>query len=393
MGFPAREGTSTHPPRARIIWGHAYLLWMDRIVLHLDMDAFFASCEELRHPEAAGGPLVVGASPKEGRGRGVVIAANYAARRFGLRSAMPIQEAWRRCPEALYVAPDHRHYGDTSRRIFEDLGGSFPVRQTSIDEASLEAGPYTDWTAAPEFAARIQARVAKTSGGLGCSIGVGTNRLVAKIASDHRKPRGITLVPPAETLSFLEPLAARCVPGIGPKTERRLAEQGIRTIADLRRTPIELLATQFGVHGEFMHRAARGEGDGMMGSEAERTHSMSEERTLLEDTRDRGVLVRLLRRMMTSLEQELARHRYWFRNVALKVRFSDFETHTKQASFPRPTSDTTPARRAVPRLLDAFLDDLRPVRLIGLRFGELAEPEGQRTLHDFVFPRPRTSGT
>lgn len=359
---------------------------MERIVLHLDMDAFFASCEEQRHPESAGRPLVVGASPREGRGRGVVIAANYAARRFGLRSAMPIQEAWRRCPEAVYVPPDHRHYGEMSRRIFEDLAARFPIQRSSIDEGSLEAGPYTDWTGAAEFAAEIQARVAKATGGLGCSIGLGPNRLVAKIASDHRKPRGITPVPPDQVLTFLDPLPARSIPGIGPKTAQRLSEQGVLTVADLRRIPFEILTARFGAHGAFMHRAARGEGDGMAGSEADRSHSMSEERTLMEDTRDRGLLVRLLRRMMTSLERDLERHRYWFRNVAVKVRFSDFETHTKQASFPRPTSDTTLARRAVPGLLDAFLGDRRPVRLIGLRFGELAEPEGQRTLREFPFP-------
>lgn len=356
---------------------------MDRIVLHLDMDAFFAACEELRHPEHAGRPLVVGASPEAGRGRGVVIAANYPARRFGIRSAMPIQEAWRRCPDAAYVPPDHAHYSQVSHRIFDELSSLYPLSQSSIDEATIDATPFTTWDQADEFCRGLQARVAGATGGLTCSIGAGPNRLVAKIATDHRKPHGVTLVKPSEVQAFLDPLPARRIPGVGPKTSERLLERGIQTIADLRRTPIAVLEQGFGAHGTYIQRAAHGESEAHWSPEAERSHSMSEERTLMEDTRDRGILVRLLRRMVASLERDLQRRNYWFRNVALKVRFSDFSTHTKQASFPRPTSDTWHARRALPGLLDAFLADRRPVRLIGVRFGDLGEETSQRTLRQY----------
>ncbi|HLE47968.1 MAG TPA: DNA polymerase IV [Candidatus Thermoplasmatota archaeon] len=355
----------------------------DRIVAHLDMDAFFASCEERRHPELKGKPVVVGAPPRDGRGRGVVVAANYAARAFGIRSAMPIGEAWRRKPDAHFLSPDHSFYSSISKSIFTDLRASFPVEQVSVDEGYLDATPFAGWAEAEAFAATIHGRVERATGGLTCSVGLAPNKLVAKIASDYRKPNGTTLVRPADIQSFLDPLPVRKVPGIGPKTSERLAEIDVHTIKQLRTTERANLLATFGSHGAFMWDAAHGRDDSNVRSEWEPHKSISEEHTFGHDTRDRRILLRSLRSMVASLEEDLVRRDYWFKSVALKLRFADFETHTKQASLGRHVGDTTTARRILPRLLDEFLEDRREVRLIGVRFGDLLKNLGQRTLATF----------
>ncbi|MBI2077943.1 MAG: DNA polymerase IV [Euryarchaeota archaeon] len=359
---------------------------MDRIIAHVDMDAFFAACEERRRPELRGKPLVVGASPREGRGRGVVVAANYAARAFGIKSAMPIGEAWRRNPDANYVAPDHAYYSSISRSIFGDLRTSFPLEQVSIDEAYLDATACTTWDEAEAFAAAIHRRVEAVTGGLSCSVGLAPNKLVAKVASDHRKPAGTTVVRAEGVQGFLDPLAVRKVPGIGPKTNARLHEMGIETIGTLRRTERDILVGAFGTHGAYMLEAAHGRDRSSIHSEWEPHKSISEEHTFGHDTRDRRILLQSLRRMVASLEEDLARREYWFKTVALKLRFSNVDTHTRQASLGRHVADTEPARRILPRLLDGFLEDPRSVRLIGVRFGDLAYGLGQKTLTDFAHP-------
>jgi DNA polymerase IV (DinB-like DNA polymerase) len=353
-----------------------------RIVLHLDMDAFFASCEELRHPELAGTPLVVGGDPASGDGRGVVVAANYAARAFGIRSAMPIREAWRRNPQAHFIRPDHGHYFALSKRIFGDLRAGFAIEQASIDEAFIDATDLTQWDHAADFAQTLRERVARASGGLPCSIGIGPNKLVAKIATDSQKPVGTTIVRPDEVRAFLDPLPAKRIVGIGPKTAERLGAIGIETIQQLRAFDAAELRSAFGSHGVYMQSAARGIDDSRVHAEGRLHKSMSEEQTFLEDTRDRRTLLGSLRRMVSSLEGDLSRRSYWFKSVAVKVRYADFSTHTKQAGFVRPMRDTDPARQVVPGLLDEFLRDPRPIRLVGVRFGDLCPDRGQRLLHE-----------
>jgi nucleotidyltransferase/DNA polymerase involved in DNA repair len=314
----------------------------------------------------------------------VVVAANYAARAFGIRSAMPIREAWRRCPDALYVFPDHAFYMDISRRIFNDLRAGYAIEQTSVDESFLDITDLTTWDDAPRFAGELHARIQRASGSLTCSIGIAPNKLVAKIASDFNKPNGTTLVRPDQVQGFLDPLAARKIPGIGPKTAERLSDIGIETIRQLREIEGGQLAAAFGEHGEYMRRAARGEDDSSVHPEGRIRKSMSEEHTFDEDTRDRARLLGSVRRMVSSLESDLRRRNYWYRSVAVKIRYSDFSTHTRQAALPRPAFDTTPARRVLPQLLAGFLQDPRAVRLVGVRFGDLAVGNGQRMLHEYA---------
>ncbi|HME94090.1 MAG TPA: DNA polymerase IV, partial [Methylomirabilota bacterium] len=210
-----------------------------RIVAHVDMDAFYASVEERYHPELRGRPLVVGADPKDGRGRGVVTAASYAARKYGIRSALPISRAWRLAeaarqrgePETVFVRDDRALYLEVSRRIMAIVGtGADAFQPASIDEAYVDLSSRADLERAREWAGQIKREILEREG-LTCSIGIGPNKLVAKIASDFRKPDGLTVVAPDDVEAFLAGLSIRVVPGIGPKTERFLHERGITRIA------------------------------------------------------------------------------------------------------------------------------------------------------------------
>ncbi|HWH09064.1 MAG TPA: DNA polymerase IV, partial [Candidatus Thermoplasmatota archaeon] len=196
-----------------------------RFVIHVDLDAFFASVEELDHPEWRGFPLVVGADPQGGRGRGVVTTANYEARKFGVRSAMPISQAWQLCPQARYVPPRFERYAEKSSEVFRVLREmADAVEPASIDEGYLDATPRAaTFAEAVELARRAQARIREATA-LSASVGVATSKLVAKIATDMRKPAGLTAVPPGTEEAFLAPLPARKIPGVGPKTEARLLE-------------------------------------------------------------------------------------------------------------------------------------------------------------------------
>src|SRR5216683_1587902 len=240
-----------------------------RIVAHVDMDAFYASVEERYHPELRGRPVVVGADPKGGTGRGVVTAASYAARKFGIRSALPISRAWRLAeaarrkgePEAIFVRGDRALYLEVSGRIMALIAqGVDAFEEASIDEAYVDLSSLADLERAQGHARMLKQEIVEREG-LSCSVGIGPNKLVAKIASDFRKPDGLTVVRPDEVQGFLDGLGIRVIPGIGPKSEAVLQEKGIRTVADLRRVELAQLREWFGKSGEELHRKVRGNSD------------------------------------------------------------------------------------------------------------------------------------
>ena len=363
----------------------------DRIVLHLDMDAFFASCEISRRPELAGQPVIVGADPKAGRGRGVVTAASYPARVLGVRAGMPISTAWQKAPHAVFLATDHAFYRSTSRTIFDGLRSDLLVEQVSVDEAYVDATDWTTWDQVASAAQELQRRVALSSGGMSCSIGAAPNKLVAKIASDIRKPHGVTIVPPASVPDFLDPLEVGRIPGIGPRTQTALEQAGVTTIAELRATSVVQLREWFGVHGAWMHEAAHGRHTSAVTDQWTPSKSMSEERTFARDERDPSRIIGKLRRMMEDLEEDLVRGDYWFRSITVKLRYSDFRTLSRQASLPHPSQDTTLARRHVLAILAPLLSDPRPVRLVGLRLGDLSHGLGQREIASYARSVPEAA--
>jgi DNA polymerase IV (DinB-like DNA polymerase) len=354
---------------------------MVRVIMHVDMDAFYVSAERLRDPKLEGKPVIIGADPKEGKGRGVVAACSYEARQKGIRSAMPISTAYRRCPEAVYLRPDFPYYGrisDQVMRILENFADAF--EQVSIDEAFLDVSSRVrDFSEAETLARRIKDDV-RLRTGLTCSIGVAPNKSIAKIASDMQKPDGLTVVRPEEAASFLEPLPVSKIPGVGKKSQAILEEMGIRTIGDLaRRSPSELTAV-FGKGGLWLWAVARGLEE-MPVEERGEPKSFSAEHTFERNVDDWGVVMDSLKALVDDVYWRIRDDGYLFRTVGIKVRFEDFETHTRDRTLSAYSNDRGTIESVASELLRGFQRVEKKVRLIGVRVSNLKRIEaGQETL-------------
>lgn len=349
---------------------------MTRYILHVDLDAFYASVEELDHPEWKGSPLVVGPEPNEGRSRGVVTTANYEARKFGIKSAMPISEAWRRCPTARFVFPRFSRYSEKSHEVFAVLQEfADVVEPASIDEGYLDVTTRVGgFAAAVEHARSLQNAVhART--GLTISVGLASNKLVAKIASDLKKPFGLTAVQAGEEESFLAPLPARKIPGVGPKTEERLLELGIASCEQLATTPASVLSREFGSFGPRLGQMARGVDESPVETGWERK-SLGSETTFEKDEAEPAKWEETLHELAADIARHLRDERKLGRTVTVKIRLSGFETHTRARTLPRATDDAELLAREAVALLREFAPS-RPLRLLGLRLTGLEEPSGR----------------
>jgi DNA polymerase IV (archaeal DinB-like DNA polymerase) len=356
-----------------------------RIVAHVDMDAFYAAVEARRDPALRDRPLVVGADPKEGHGRGVVTAASYAARRYGIRSALPISRAWRLAeaarrrgePATIFVRDDHALYREVSGRLMAILAAAGDAFQkTSVDEAYVELSSLGSFEAAVERARWLKAEIVRQEG-LTASVGIGSNKLVAKIASDFRKPDGLTVVRPDEVEAFLDPLPIRVIPGIGPKTERFLHERHIRTVADLRTLERAQLAGWFGRWGDDLFAKARGLSESAVSNQRERK-SVGEQETFEVDTLDAPFVLERARALAHTVWSRLEGHSFRAcRTVTVTVRFENFTTLARsRTSREAWTSEETLGAVAL-ELLQPFLDDRenprhRKLRLIGVRAEKLS---------------------
>jgi DNA polymerase-4 len=347
------------------------------VILHIDLDAFFAAVEVLQDPRLAGKPVIVGGRPQD---RGVVASASYPARAFGVRSAMPTSRALALCPEAIVIPPRHRLYGEYSRRVMEILSQSAPVvEQVSIDEAYLDlTDQVPTWDSAVEAAHKIQRRI-REEVGLSASLGVATNKLVAKVASDRNKPGGLTLVPPGDEALFLAPLPVRVLWGVGPVTEKKLATMRVITVGDLAQVPEETLRARFGRHGIEMARQARGVDDRPLVVEHS-VKSISQERTFARDLADAELLSRQLWQLSQELSLRLQRSALAAGTIAIKLRYADFTTLTRQVALPVPTHDAQEIYRTASMLLHRVWRQGQPVRLLGVAGRQLAPPAGQLPL-------------
>jgi DNA polymerase-4 len=348
------------------------------IVAHLDLDAFFAAVEELEHPELAAGPLVVGGDP---RGRGVVATANYHARRYGIRSAMSCAEALRRCPRAVFVRPSHRLYSEYSRAVWTAVREVVPtVERTGLDEGYLDfAEVLTDFREARPLAEAVQVAV-KGANSLSCSLGVGTCKVVAKVASDRRKPGGITVVRPGREASFLAPFAVRLLPGVGPRAEERLAAAGIETIGGLAAlTDADLARLLPGKVGRLLRDRARGIDPRPLELAAE-TVSIGHEETFERDVADPARLHAELRRMSERVADRLAASGQAARTVTTKLRYPDFSIRSRSTTLPVGCADGAKIGELACMLLDRALGE-RPsaLRLVGVSVSNL-EPFQQLAL-------------
>ncbi|MDD1715692.1 MAG: DNA polymerase IV [Methanolinea sp.] len=354
-----------------------------RIILHVDMDSFFASVETREHPGLAGKPVVVGADPMEGRGRGVVSTCSYEARKFGIHSAMPISRAFHLCPEAVFLRPHFPLYIRASEKIMQILRQSADrFEQVSIDEAYLDLSSLDDWQEAERISKRIKERI-RGETGLTCSIGVGPGKTVAKIASDMRKPDGLLLVRPKEAEQFLAPLPVEKIPGIGKKTAAGLRNIGIVRIGDLASADIQVLMGILGRAAVPLVTLSRGIDERPV-EEGECIKSISRETTFERDVKDINTLLSVLDDLAEDLVRELEQDRALCGTVTVRIRFPDFSTYTRSRTLLHPARDYR-VLSTIGRELACPLLDGRSVRLLGLRFSSLLKLGGdQRCLSDFL---------
>jgi len=347
-----------------------------RTILHFDLDAFFCSVEELHDPGLRGKPFVVAGDPG---GRGVVASASYAARPFGVRSAMPTSQALRSCPGLRVVRPRHALYSRTSERVFSLLRDLVPVVEPiSIDEAFLDV---SDDPRAGVVVAEDLRRAIRDRFSLPTSWGVAANKLVAKIATEVGKPGGLIVVPPGEEARFLAPLPVEMLWGIGPKARERLEGFGLRTVGELAKKDDAWLDSQFGRSGIDLAARARGE-DNRPVVESREARSMSSETTFAQDVSDGAVLQRTLQEQSESVGARLREAGLAGTTVRLKLRWPDFTTITRQVSLEQPTDQDGEIYRAVAGLLQRTWKARRPVRLIGVGVAQLGPRIRQLSLFD-----------
>ncbi|HST25606.1 MAG TPA: DNA polymerase IV [Gaiellaceae bacterium] len=348
------------------------------IVAHLDLDAFFAAVEELEDPSLRAKPLVVGGDP---RGRGVVATANYAARRFGIHSAMSCAEAIRRCPHAVFVRPRHTVYREYSRAVWAAVRQVVPtVEQTGIDEGYLQLDEVArDYLEARRVANAVQAAV-RGSTSLTCSLGVSSCKVVAKVSSDARKPGGITVVPAGREAGYLAPFAVRKLPGVGPKAEERLARAGIETVGQLAALDDDAIVRLLpGRVGGMLRDRARGIDPRPLELGVERI-SISQEETFERDISESAVLHAELRRMAEGVAKYLVGRGEAARTVTTKVRYPDFAIRSRSTTLAAGIDDAETIGDLACQLLDRALRDRPgPLRLVGVGVSNL-EPFRQLAL-------------
>ncbi|KRF34337.1 DNA polymerase IV [Nocardioides sp. Soil805] len=342
-------------------------------VLHLDMDAFFAAVEQRDKPSLRGKPVIVGGTG----GRGVVATASYEARVYGVRSAMSGREARARCPHAAFLSGRFHAYRQTSARVMEVLRAASPlVEPLSLDEAFVDLEradlPDLEVETVTAFGHELRARVREVTGGLTGTVGIGTSKFIAKVASELDKPDGLTVVPPGTERELLRPMKVTVIPGVGPATAERLRRAGLHTVADLEAVDEEEMVRLLGrAHGHGLHRLARAEDDRPVVADRE-TKSVSSEGTYDTDLTDRSLMESLLTRQAVQVGTRLRKHGLSGRTVTIKVRLHDFTTLSRSSTLPSPT-DSAPTIARLARSLLADLDTSGGVRLLGVGVSGLAD--------------------
>jgi len=392
---------------------------MERIILHLDMDYFFAQIEERENPQFKGKPIVVGADPKEGKGRGVVSTASYSARKYGIHSALPISKAYELCPNAIFLPVNMELYQKVSENIMEIVKKYSPKWETvSLDEAYLDVSFLKGYKGTKRGATSFPRKGEEGGGGVGvlaeklkkeilekekltCTVGIGPNKLIAKMAAEKAKPRselcsttgakpnGLLIIKPNQVEKFLEPLDIEDLPGIGPKTAEKLRIIRINKIKELKKLSKAKLKDIFGVVGETIYERARGIDEEEVIPE-EIIKSIGKEHTFERDTRDPEIIFKTFDEIIEEIGRGLSSANFSFKTITVICRFSGFETHTKSKTEPRPlkmggakvkmrmksslptlknpTQDFEILKSESKKLLLKFLiENPKPIRLIGLR--------------------------
>jgi DNA polymerase IV (DinB-like DNA polymerase) len=351
-----------------------------RIIFHLDMDHFFTAVEENRRLEYKGKPVVVGADPREGKGRGVVSTANYEARKFGVKSGMPISRAWKLCPEGIYLPVNMGLYVEVSTEIMRILRGyTDKFEQWGIDEAFLDVtSKVRDYSEAEALARQIKMHILEQTG-LTCSIGISYNKLVAKIASDFQKPYGLTIVREEEAAKFLNPLPVRKLLGVGKKTGQILENMGVKTISDLAKYDPAALVDRFGVMGTAIYLMAHGI-DNSEVEERRGIESIGRDTTFQEDTNDFRYILQALDELAEEVYNDTQEQQLCFKTVTIRIRYENFETHTHGKTLPFITNRLQDLKRIARELMQPYLRADRKIRLIGVRASNFVSGAKQKKL-------------
>lgn len=342
---------------------------MDRTIVHVDMDAFYASCEIRENPELEGIPVIIGGDPAQGRG--VVTTCSYEARKYGIHSGMPIMEAYDLCPEGRYLRPKYLLYRRTSDSIMKILEQFSDVFQRcGIDEAYLDASQkVTEYMSPYLFGKAIQNAVWNEEK-ISCSIGIAPNKSVAKIASDYKKPGGITVVSEEELLTFLRPLPVERISGVGKKTKEILNKKRITVIEHLEKADPSYLAGILGKSGTWLWMVANGKDDRPVEYSGS-LQSMGKEHTFSKDTRNVQDIHTTIEQIVDRLFQKLEKRNLEFKTITLKIRLKGFETHTKSRTLPYCTHSPDMILAVSKQLFEEFRG--RYIRLIGIRLSNLKE--------------------
>jgi nucleotidyltransferase/DNA polymerase involved in DNA repair len=349
-----------------------------RIVLHLDMDAFYAAVEQLDHPAYRGKPVVVGADPKGGTGRGVVATCSYEARKFGIHSAMPISQAYRRCPQAIFVFPRFARYTEISRQVMNILREFSPqLLQISIDEAFIDITQTAGFQGgAKAVAEKIKARI-KQEIGLTASIGLAPNMFIAKVASDLQKPDGLTICAAGQEKNFLAPLPVKKLWGVGPKTEAHLQKMGFTTIGQIAQSSQKLLAEKIGKWGAHLWELANGIDERPVEDWGPRK-SISQEHTYDQDVGDMKIVEGTIWKIAEGVSADMRRMDLKGQVITLKIRLEGFETFTRQRKLAEYTNDAETMREMALELFRKFDCKGKKVRLIGIGMSHLNNTGGEQ---------------
>lgn len=365
---------------------------MRRIIMHIDMDAFYSSIEQREDPELKRKPVIVGADPKEGKSRGVVMGCSYEARAFGVRSAMPISVAYRLCPTGIYLKPNFTLYEQVSNEIMQLLQNfSEKLEQVSIDEAFLDVTErVSSFEAVVNLAQEIKRQMVEKVN-LSSSIGVGPNKAIAKIASDAKKPDGLTIVPPEKAREFLDNLPVSKISGVGKKSSELLAQMGITTIRQLAVVHPSKLSDAFGKYGIRIWQIANGNDEEEV-VPSRPMKSISAESTFDEDVQDKGKVMEVFDSIIGDVHTRLQSQKMLFRTVGIKVRLEDFETFTRAKTHTKYTNERSVIEDYVKLLFREFETSPRKIRLVGVRISGLENlgPQ-QETILSWANPKARTA--
>jgi len=344
------------------------------LILHCDLDCFFASVEIRDNPRYMGKPVIIGADPKEGKGRGVVSTCSYEARLYGLHSGMPISQAYQRCPHGIYLRPDFKKYSKVSKEVMKILhqySKNFQI--LGNDEAYMDiTDSCLNFNEAKEIAEHIQENIYKKIG-ITISVGIAPTKSLAKIASDYQKPNGITVFKPDTFKEQIKDLDIIKIPGIGKKSKIYLNQKGIKNIEDILKTSLTKFIKQFGKNGEWIWKVAHGLDNRKVKEFKERRKSISAERTFLTDTSDFKKILSTLEEINQRIHKSAIKKNITYKTITLKIRFEDYLTYNRSKTLPYHIQDKNYTMKTILKIYSEFSNFKKKIRLIGIKLSNLEQ--------------------